>query len=57
MGKMAFQVHLGLRELLARMVQEEIPENREFQDPKDLQEPLAHVEGLARRVLRDLLVL
>ena len=57
MGKMAFQVHLGLRELLARMVQEEIPENREFRGPKDLQEPLAHVEGLARRVLRDLLVL
>ena len=57
MGKMAFQVHLGLRELLARMVQEEILENREFQDPKDLQEPLAHVEGLARKVLRDLQVL
>ena len=56
MGKMAFQVHLGLRELLARMVSEEFPENREFRGPKDLQEPLVHVEGLARRALRDLLV-
>ena len=53
---MAFQVHLGLRELLARMVSEEFPENREFRGPKDLQEPLVHVEGSARRVLRDLLV-
>ena len=57
MGKMALQVHWGLRELLARMVLEEFPENREFRGPKDLQEPLDHVEGLERRVLKDLLVL
>ena len=56
MGKMAFQVHLGLRELLARMVLEEFPENREFRGPKDLREPLDHVEGSARRALKDLLV-
>ena len=56
-GKMAFQVHLGLQELLARMVPEGFLENREFQDPKDLREPLDHVEGLARRALKDLLVL
>ena len=54
-GKMAFQVHLGLQELLARMVPEGFLENREFQDPKDLQEPLDHVEGLVRRALKDLL--
>ena len=57
MGKMAFQVHLGLREHLARMVLEEFPENREFRGPKDLREPLDHVEGSARRALKDLLVL
>jgi len=57
MGKMAFQVHLDLREFLERMVLEEFQENREFQGPKDLQEPLAHVEGSARRALRGLLVL
>ena len=53
MGKMAFQVLLGLQELRARMEQEEFLVNRVFQGPKDLQEPLDHVEGLARRVLRD----
>ena len=57
MGKMAFQVHLVLQELLARMVLVEFPENREFRGPKDLQEPLAHVEDSARRALRDPLVL
>ena len=55
-GKMAFQVHLGLQELLARMAPEGFLENREFQDPKDLREPLDRVEGLARRALKDLLV-
>ena len=53
MGKMAFQVLLGLQELRARMEQEEFLVNRVFQGPKDLQEPLAPAEGLARRVLRD----
>ena len=57
MGKMAFQVHLVLQELLARMVSGGFLENREFQGPKDLQEPLDRVEGLARRALKDLLVL
>ena len=57
MGKMAFQVLLGLQELRARMEQEEFLVNRVFQGPKDLQEPLDHVEGLARRALKDLLVL
>ena len=54
---MAFQVHLGLLELLARMVLEEFPENREFRGPKDLQEPLDHVAGSAKRVLKGLLAL
>ena len=53
MGKMAFLELLGLLEPQARMVQEEFLENRECQDPKDLREHQAHVEGLVRRVLKD----
>ena len=57
MGKMAFLELLVLLEPQARMVQEEFLENRECQDPRDLQEHQAPVVGLERRVLRDRQVL